>query len=172
MCCVYHPWGTPGYLQHHTFTSCLQYRPLESCDHSFGCPAARGSLHNHSERGWNHIKFEKSQTTDRGSRDLSFVYNWDSDGWIPPVILKPVRTSRPRQRWHRLGPFCAHYIMIPFDRHLGDMHGRISALNGITNRRDCRQNTQNINFFSSIWRNLHLCLASKKWWHQLVFTIV
>ena len=44
MCCVYHPWGTPGYLQHHTFISCLQYRPLESCDHSFGCPAARGSL--------------------------------------------------------------------------------------------------------------------------------
>ena len=45
MCCVCHPWGTPGYLQHHTCTSCLQHRPLESCDHSIRCQAARRSLH-------------------------------------------------------------------------------------------------------------------------------
>ena len=71
MCCVYHPWGTPGYLQHHTFTSCLQYRPLESCDHSFGCPAARGSLHNY--KMWDEITYPNfnSATESQKSRGWS-----------------------------------------------------------------------------------------------------
>ena len=32
------------------------------------------------------FKFEKLQTTDWGSRDLSLVYNWDLDAWIPSVF--------------------------------------------------------------------------------------
>ena len=109
MCCVYHPWGTPGYLQHHTFTSCLQYRPLESCDHSFGSlqPAGRYSVKkwlwydSHVCSGWPVGRYGAPAWVHFGSSQLHKLTQSrpclpSTEASLQPLVVAP---SLP---WHRL----------------------------------------------------------------------